>query len=311
MQLNKMMGKFERELWLLRKYCRQHGISHELTVRMRRYVDLVLIPRFQTMGVKDVILLPQLSQPLREELQTEIESRKLEIHPFFKVLQANKGAMSKICNTALANILVARGDVVFGVGQLCNFMYIITSGTLDYIPHHTNHQQERLKKDRWICEASLWSKWVTQGQMQGTAESTAMSVHAAKFRATLAENPMHMNFARHYAEGFLSRLNASWEQAGAVPGDLQEDMAKDQFTASMMYMQGSASRKTPPSSPSSSSKRNSETPASPSQAVDAVGVTMQPAVASDGRARTDGQVAPTEGTAERKDGSPADTTRDI
>jgi len=244
MQLNKLMSKFERDLWLLRKFCRQHKISHQLTVRMRRYVDLVLIPKFQTMGVKDVILLPQLSEPLREELQTEIESRKLAIHPFFKMLQKNKTAMCKICNTALKNILVARGDVVFSAGLVSEFMYIITSGVLDYIPHHTTHPQERLKKDRWVCEAALWSKWVYLGQMQGAEEATAIIVQAAKFRASLADNPLYMNFARHYAEGFLNRLNASWTEEGSVPSDMQEDHARAQFTESLKEM-GSAKHRAP------------------------------------------------------------------
>merc|ERR1719162_512886 len=64
MQLSKMMSKFERDLWLLRKFCRQNQISHQLTVRMRRYCDLVLIPKFQHMSDKDVILLPMLSEHL-------------------------------------------------------------------------------------------------------------------------------------------------------------------------------------------------------------------------------------------------------
>merc|ERR1719174_708688 len=42
MQLSKLMSKFERDLWLLRKYCRQNNVSRSLTLRMRRYVDIVL-----------------------------------------------------------------------------------------------------------------------------------------------------------------------------------------------------------------------------------------------------------------------------
>lgn len=234
-QLNKMMSKFDRDMWLLRKYCRQMKISHQLTVRMRRYVDLVLIPKFQKMGAKDVVLLPQLSGHLREELQTEIESRKLAVHPFFKVLQKNKAAMNKICNTAIDNIVVALGDVVFPSGSMVGLMYIITGGILDYIPHSKRHDQDRLRTDRWVCEASLWTKWVTQGQMQGAIESTVCSVHAVKFRNTLSENPLHMNFARHYAQGFLDRLNHSW-QVNGVPSDLQEEASLAQFDESMKVM---------------------------------------------------------------------------
>merc|ERR1719171_1485139 len=56
MQLNKMMSKFERDLWLLRKFCRQNNVSHLLVVRMRRYVDMVVTPKFRHMTEKDVML---------------------------------------------------------------------------------------------------------------------------------------------------------------------------------------------------------------------------------------------------------------
>merc|ERR1719174_3315016 len=77
MQLNKMMSKFERDLWLLRKYCRQNRVSHELTMRTKRYVDMVVVPKFQKMSVHDVVLLPQLSSHLRDELATELASLNL------------------------------------------------------------------------------------------------------------------------------------------------------------------------------------------------------------------------------------------
>jgi len=227
MQLNKMMSKFEKDLWLLRKFCRQNEISRPLVVRMRRYIDLVLIPKFQNMSSKDVILLPQLSEHLREELTTELESRKLIVHPFFQELENNKAAITRICNTAIVNISVARGDVVFGPASAAKFMYIVTGGFLDYIPHSEHHgDQERLKKDRWIVEAALWTKWITQGQLQGDTESTAIAVEGSKFRATLAQNAMFMSYALAYAKTFLDKMNDAWEREGEVPSDLQEDYAK-------------------------------------------------------------------------------------
>lgn len=246
MQLNKMMSKFERDLWLLRKFCRQNKISMQLTIRMRRYVDLVLIPQYHHMSQKDVIILPQLSIHLREELRTELESQKLIIHPFFQELEKNKAAMAKICNTALGNISVARGDVVFGAAEKAKFMYIVTSGQLDYIPHSKSHKQETLEKGRFLCEAALWTSWVTQGQLQGDTEATAVHVDGTKFRTTLASNAMHMQYARRYAKGFLDRLNAAWQSQG-LPSDLQESFATDANAEAHAAMKGKGSA-VPPAS---------------------------------------------------------------
>merc|ERR1719331_3346869 len=92
------------------------------------------------MSAKDVVLLPQLSTDLQEELQTELTSRSLKHHPFFAELIAqykfvwNKGVLMKLCNTAVANASAARGDVVFGAGELSNIMIIMLSGAFDYLP---------------------------------------------------------------------------------------------------------------------------------------------------------------------------------
>merc|ERR1719183_2335198 len=133
MQLNKMMSKFQRDLWLLRKYCRQHKVSHELTIRMKRYVDHVVVPKFQQMSTKDVVLLPQLSSHLRDELATELASLNLHLHPFFQELIKNKAVMTKVCTSSINNLEFARGDVVFNAGQVGHHMFVVTDGILEYI----------------------------------------------------------------------------------------------------------------------------------------------------------------------------------
>lgn len=219
MQLTKSVGKFERDLWLLRRYCRQNKISQQLTIRMRRYVDMVLIPKFSRMTEKDVVLLPQLTAHLRGELQVELHTKKVCVHPFFEKLRKNKAVMNNMCNSAIQTLPIAFGDVVFVSGRLSTHMYIMIDGACDYIPHDRRHPETRVGKNSWISEAVLWTEWVTQGQMQGFVESTATGVDSAKFRTVLRNNPLQMNVARAYATAFLDVLNQLWVRQGFVPSD--------------------------------------------------------------------------------------------
>jgi hypothetical protein len=225
MQLAKMMSKFERDLWVLRKFCRQNNISMTLSIRMKRYVDLVLIPKFQRMTEQDVILLPKLSMHLREELQTELNSQILCVHPFFEMIRKMKAAISKICTSGITHVNVARGDVMFSVGQVARHMVFVTAGALAYLPHEEEMHPIELKKG-WLCEAALWTSWVTQGQLQGSTESTACELDAMKFRATLKDNPIYANYARKYAQAFLNELNRVWKETHTIPTDLQEDAVR-------------------------------------------------------------------------------------
>lgn len=221
MQLNKMMSKFQRDLWLLRKYCRQHKVSHGLVVRMRRYVDHVVVPKFQEMSASDVILLPQLSSHLRDELATELAAQNLHLHPFFQELIKNKAVMTKVCTEAVKNLDFARGDVVFNAGQVGHTMYVVAEGVLEYIPHMKHHVMEEIPEGGVISEAALWTNWTLQGQLQASVECTCMLVDAAHFRRIIAGNTLVMAFARRYAFAFLDGMNQELRTKG-MPCDLQQ-----------------------------------------------------------------------------------------
>ena len=49
-----MNAKVGTQFWLLRKYCRQNGISRELSVRVYRYVSVVVEERSARTQQRDV-----------------------------------------------------------------------------------------------------------------------------------------------------------------------------------------------------------------------------------------------------------------
>jgi hypothetical protein len=228
MQMSKMVSKLDKDLWQLRKYCHKNHISRGLVIRMKRYVDLVITKHFTVLTSKDVVLIPALSKHLREELQTELLSQKLRVHPFLEyVARKNKAVNHAICNTVIDRHMFARGDVLFSTSQNAKCMYFITNGAVEYIAHSKNHVgahggNDIVSSPSWICEATLWTKWTTQGQLQGDIETQALSVDAAKFRAALLSTGLIMAFVRRYALAFLGAMNRYSLEKGHPPSDLQE-----------------------------------------------------------------------------------------
>jgi len=227
MQLSKMMSKLDRDLWLLRKFCQQHSVSRELTARMKRYIDLVIVPNYHKLSIVDVILIPKLSVHLRSQLNNELVSHVLCIHPFFGHLRKYHDAvMNVVSNNCIDNLSLARGDVVFGSGQVARYLLLVSDGVLDYIPVVTD-TEEHVVKGRWVAEAVLWTKWVHQGQMQASIEARAMLVDSAKLRGELIKNGLVMGFVRKYGSAFVERLNQMAEATGGQPSDLHDNISAD------------------------------------------------------------------------------------
>lgn len=196
---------------------------------MKRYVDLVLVPKFHRMNDKDIVLLPQLSQDLREELQTELATKQLAHHPFFCQLELqskhiwNKNVMKKLSNTALENLSLARGDTVFSCGEVAKDMVLALTNFLVYVPYVQAQDVAQIGAGHYVSEACLWTSWTRQGQLQASEEATAMRINADKFREVINKNGLVQAFAKGYATAFLAGMNAMLARSG-MPSDVQESV---------------------------------------------------------------------------------------
>jgi hypothetical protein len=227
MQMAKMMSKFERDFWLLRKFCRQHKITPQLRGRMKRYIDYVLVPAQQRLNTSDLALIPKLSPHLRLQLNNEMNSQSLGIHPFFRhLMDGNQSVMDSVCSQCIEQMSFARGDVAFVAGQVARFMLLVIDGYLDYIPISKMYSEECVDKGTWVSEACFWTKWMHQGQLQASIESKAMMVDGAKLRDVLLHNGLVMAFAQQYGMEFCMNMSkALWETG--MPTDLQVKFAID------------------------------------------------------------------------------------
>jgi len=228
MQLNKMMSKLDRDLWVLRKFCQQNKVSRELNMRMKRYVDLVIVPNYHKLTQVDVVLIPKLSAHLRAQLKNELVSQIICIHPFFNRLRRwYDNVMNVVSQTCIENTPLASGDVAFGHGQVATCMHIVTKGVLDYLPAGSRETVMKVEKGRWVSEAAMWTKWVHQGQLQASIESSATLIDSNSMRREIVKNGLAMGFVRKYSQEFLQRLNKMAQDQGCHPGDIHDEITAD------------------------------------------------------------------------------------
>eukprot|EP00747_Dinoflagellata_sp_TGD_P194498 gnl/TRDRNA2_/TRDRNA2_61986_c0_seq1.p1 gnl/TRDRNA2_/TRDRNA2_61986_c0~~gnl/TRDRNA2_/TRDRNA2_61986_c0_seq1.p1 ORF type:complete len:742 (+),score=129.03 gnl/TRDRNA2_/TRDRNA2_61986_c0_seq1:103-2328(+) len=224
------------QYWLLRKYFREHKISHELCARVNRYVSVVVWSQQKFTQQKDVALLQLLSGPLRTELQGELWKPKLISHPFFERLDhKSQDFVRDVCGSCVDQVLLSRGDVLFNSGKEADKMYFLWRGFMAYDSRDNlkGHimDAESLHEGQWCCEAVLWMRWIHQGRMRAKIECDLMTLAADKFRDVAMRHPAHFRFPRRYAHAFLSTMRKVGKeqrindvQLAIVEGDLVMDV---------------------------------------------------------------------------------------
>jgi len=123
------------QLMQLRRYLADSAISGKLSVRVQRNAQHVLLEQKRNMPESSVELLKHISEPLLVELHFEVRSTLLVNHPFFECFdEINPAGIRKVCHTAVKQVTVSLGDVLFSDGEAPTHpaMYFLSGGTMRY-----------------------------------------------------------------------------------------------------------------------------------------------------------------------------------
>lgn len=232
--LQDLGSKDSRQLWLLRKFFRQNAISRDLTMRIMRYVNVVLLPKQHRVQQSDIGMLGLLSSHLSVELQTELHMPNLTVHPFFEWFSGKSlPVMRQLCCVATKRTSLSREDIIFGPGQKAVEMYFPLSGRLLYLPQREGFSMTVVSEGQWCSEAVLWCPWVHHGTLRAKVESELLSLNAAKFREVIAEHYIDLSYAQSYGMAFVQCLNDAAKSAIQV-GDLSTDLLKTPALADLL-----------------------------------------------------------------------------
>jgi hypothetical protein len=153
-----------------------------------------------------------ISEPLVKELNFELNSPTLYLHPFFTQYgQINLSGVGAMCHQAVKTVDFAPGDVVFNdcesavENEARNGMLWLKRGRLAY--HQAGFQDVRhLEQDQWACEAVLWTRWMHCGTLRAAKETCiVLALVAKEFRKVLSTSPFPQ--ATEYAIEYVKELN--------------------------------------------------------------------------------------------------------
>lgn len=212
--LRGMNAKNEADLWVLRKFLKQHAISPPLQARILRYVKFSIEHKKKLVQQDGVELLHLLSDSLQHQLQGEVFMPVLVLHPFFYHFnRQSEHSCRHMCAKAVAMKSFSERDFLFNAGNTAIGMIFIERGELQYCedegdpsetgPNLSESTTKTLSAGDWCCEAVMWMRWVHMGDLKALSECTVLIITSELFRSTLVTHPVCMDFVRRYARCYM------------------------------------------------------------------------------------------------------------
>lgn len=215
-QLMIEVGKQSVALHTLRRYLVSQRISTALLVRIQRNAMYALAQ--QKKSPPDVLDL--VSEPLQIEYHYELHCPALLPHPFFEAFNGVElSATRKLCHTAVKQVQLNSGDVVFADIGACSTlevedypqMYVLPPGVTAAGKEPLTYEQvgqgaKHLVGGQWACEPVLWvASWMHYGSLTAKANSILIALDADKYRKLVVQLQSPKVF--RYAITFVSQLN--------------------------------------------------------------------------------------------------------
>eukprot|EP00747_Dinoflagellata_sp_TGD_P054345 gnl/TRDRNA2_/TRDRNA2_148960_c0_seq1.p1 gnl/TRDRNA2_/TRDRNA2_148960_c0~~gnl/TRDRNA2_/TRDRNA2_148960_c0_seq1.p1 ORF type:complete len:631 (+),score=58.94 gnl/TRDRNA2_/TRDRNA2_148960_c0_seq1:246-1895(+) len=222
-RLRNINAQQENHFWKLRKYFRQQNIPRDLSTRVYRYINIVLVKERGRVKPAEVEYLNLISGPLGLELKAELQQPVLSVHPlFYQICTQFKDVLRELCSTssALEKVMLSRKDTLFSSGREATMMYFVTQGSLGYsvIDRSTGAATEGMPQEveagKWCSEAALWTRWAHQGWMVAISECELTSLSSAKFREVVVHFPAQKNVVADWGQRFIEELNDACEVDG-------------------------------------------------------------------------------------------------
>merc|ERR1719265_2585978 len=124
--LRSMSSDETKRMWMLRRYLKQQNASRGLSQRIVNFCEYHSTRQYNLLTPGKVTLLASLSDQLKFELATEINSPLLTRHHLFAHLSDRiPSMMARICKFALQPAECGPEDVIFHPGEMARFMYFV------------------------------------------------------------------------------------------------------------------------------------------------------------------------------------------
>ena len=207
--LSKIREGEETDFRLLYAYLKANDIPEALRRKVARFVEHQYRLRTGSkVGDDDIPVLSLLSPQLRGELMLAKYRKSLCKLPLVRELLDLENVqvvqvMHHVATTAVRDIAVAAGDLVFYAGSAASAAFQKLSGDLRY---QVEVDDEVVASRLWIAEVCLYTPWVYQGDLLASEVSRLLVLDADAFRESLCQCRLTQKAASEHARQFVIQM---------------------------------------------------------------------------------------------------------
>lgn len=241
--MEEIAAKSNRQAEAAQLYCKQHCISAQLSVRVRKWVELhqVLSAKRQ-LSREEEEFMQLLPTDLRHALLEESRSPLVAQHEVFHACrECNTLFFQKLICEAFTPTTHLPGDTIFSFGEVCTRMFIVTAGDGSYLKYgavlrafmqsralrrgHSGSSdvQDQYKRTRStcpregtsLCEAVLWIHWMHAGDFASLTHMSLLLLEAHRFEHLVTSYPSVQIALQSHAQHFIGGIRRATD-----PSDL-------------------------------------------------------------------------------------------
>jgi hypothetical protein len=251
-ELESMNADLNRELWMLRRFCKQRNVSEDLKRRIVRYLEFATEQRKNLIEEHDIKILDLLTKDLKDQLRYARHGEMFKSHALFATISSKFNVtLHRICGTALVEKQLAMQDHLFFASEAAKGLYLIIYGRISYILASGPKERSRVPSASeggapmvlvggnnvdhsrdWLSEAALWTQsWLHRGDAMAEEDCLMFIVDTRKFGEVMnsSPSPVVKRTASTYGKEFVRLINQMQEQ-----GKPMSDLAnKEVVDASM------------------------------------------------------------------------------
>mmetsp|Transcript_46298 Transcript_46298/g.107713 ORF Transcript_46298/g.107713 Transcript_46298/m.107713 type:complete len:1093 (+) Transcript_46298:62-3340(+) len=211
----------------LKSYLRQNHVDDLLKTRIQRQVAERLWHTQVPLSEEDVPAVRVLSTTLRADLKRETRVPHLMTHALFSTWQKiDAVSIRRLCDEAVAFFTLKAQDNMFLPGVDMEHSCYLVNGKLLYqqdpeTSFEKTHVSSTVLEGRWVCEAALWTSWMTVGCMDAVHACRIMSVNMTGIVKVLPKHPLIAHLTRHYAQAYHLRVTAARPPFSKWPSDIR------------------------------------------------------------------------------------------
>jgi len=209
----------------LRDFLRQESIPVDVAAEVQRQVQ-ARHEESMLCHEEQVDAIVHLSRSTRMKLICAIRMPALSTHDFWRMWASiDPGAMRALCLDVVDFRYVLSEDELFLAGERSSAALYIADGKHLYTQTPGTSVVDAVVctpvgGDTWVCEASLWSEWVTVGKIAAVTRSKVFSMHADKLWTLVKEAPSVRKISTTYARNFHKQLTMAIPPFEDYPTDL-------------------------------------------------------------------------------------------